>query len=391
MILNPHFKKFKEEYFFSLIEKKIAEKKKKSPLSALINLGIGDVVLPLAPTIAESIQDAVKEMTSPAQMRGYGPTEGYLFLRKKIAEECYENLNLSPDEVFISEGTNNDTTNVMELFSRGCKIGILDPTYPAYLGAAIIEGRKSSVTPLPCLEENQFAPIPPKNHLDLIYLCSPNNPTGVAMNNIQLKEWVDYAHKEKAVLVLDNAYEAFISSPNVPRSIYEIEGAKEVAIECRSFSKSAGFTGLRCAYMVIPRSIFKGRVHDMWLKRQSIKTNGVSYPIQRGAEASLSVAGKAETGKQIFYYMEQARLLKQALLQHGFSCFGGENSPYIWWKIPNGKGSWDFFDEVLEKSEVISTPGVGFGNHGEGYLRLSSFITEDQTKRALTNLKTIKT
>lgn len=386
--LNTHFKKLKREYVFPIIERKLLEVREKHPHFAFVNLGIADVALPLVPTVAEAICQATKEMTTKA--RGYGPSEGYLFLREAISQKCYGGLGISPEEIFISEGTNGDSTNILELFGPKCKIGIADPTYPAYSDAAIISGRLSKVTLLPCTAETQFSPVPPQEHLDLIYLCSPSNPTGVAMNRTELQAWVDYARREKAILLLDNAYEAFVTSPNVPRSIYEIEGAQEVAIEFRSFSKSAGFTGLRCAYTVVPKAIENGTLNAMWLKRQSIKFNGVSYPIQRGAEASLSPQGLQETKAQVQQYLDQGSVLCQGLQKLGFSCVGGRDAPFIWWKVPSGKTSWQFFDEILERCHLISIPGRGFGQHGEGFIRLATFTTPDQAQLALERLCALK-
>ncbi len=386
--LNTHFKKLKREYVFPIIEKKLAEAREKHPHLSVVNLGIGDIALPLVPSVAQAIFDATQEMTTKPGMRGYGPSEGYSFLKEAICQVSYAGLSISPDEIFISEGTNGDSTNIQELFSSKCKIGIPDPTYPAYLDSAIIGGRLSKVVLLPCLEKNGFCPIPPEEHLDVIYLCSPNNPTGVAMTRVQLKAWIDYARKENAIILLDNAYEAFVTSADVPRSIYEIEGAKEVAIEFRSFSKSSGFTGLRCAYTVVPKAIENGQMNKLWLKRQSIKYNGVSYPIQRAAEASLSPQGLKETKIQVEQYLQQGKILSTGLNKLGFSCVGGSDAPYIWWKVPSGKTSWEFFDEILEKCHLISIPGRGFGHHGEGYIRLSTFTT--QAELALERLCALK-
>lgn len=372
--LNTQFKKLKREYIFPIIEKKLAEARAKHPHISIVNLGVGDIVLPLVPSVANAVAQATQEMTTPAGMRGYGPSEGYSFLKEAISRS-YGKCSIAPEEIFISEGTNCDATNIQELFSQRCKIGIPDPTYPAYLDAAIIGGRLAHVVLLPCTEANRYAPTPPAEHLDLVYLCSPNNPTGVAMTFDQMKAWVDYAHREKAIIILDNAYEAFVTSPNVPRSIYEIEGAKEVAIELRSFSKSAGFTGLRCAYAVVPKAIQKGKVNSLWLKRQSIKFNGVSYPIQRGAEASLTPQGLLETKAQVHHYLSQGKIMLDGLQKLGFSCVGGLDAPYIWWKVPSGKTSWEFFDEILQKCHLIAIPGKGFGHYGEGYIRLSTFTT----------------
>jgi len=387
--LNTHFKKLKREYVFPIIERKLAEAREKHPHLSVVNLGVGDIALPLVPSVAKAICDATQEMTTKSGMRGYGPSEGYSFLKEAISTVSYAGM-IDPDEIFISEGTNGDSTNIQELFSSKNKIGIPDPTYPAYLDSAIIGGRLSKVTLLPCTEENGFCPVPPHEHLDVIYLCSPNNPTGVAMTRAQLKAWVDYAKREKAILLLDNAYEAFVTSPEVPRSIYEIEGAKDVAIEFRSFSKSSGFTALRCAYTVVPKALENGLMNKLWLKRQSIKYNGVSYPIQRAAQASLSPQGLKETKAQVQHYLEQGKILSTGLNQLGFSCVGGKDAPYIWWKAPSGKTSWEFFDEILEKCQLISIPGRGFGQHGEGYIRLSTFTTSDLAKLALDRLCALK-
>jgi LL-diaminopimelate aminotransferase len=387
--LNAHFKKLKREYVFPIIERKLAEAREKHPQLSVVNLGVGDVALPLVPHVAKAICGATEEMTTQPGMRGYGPSEGYSFLREAISQKCYAGI-ISPEEIFVSDGTNGDATNIQELFSSKCKIGIPDPTYPAYLDSAIIGGRLSKVTLLPCTEETKFCPVPPNEHLDVIYLCSPNNPTGVAMNRVQLKAWIDYAKREDAIILIDNAYEAFVTSPDVPRSIYEIEGAKAVAIEFRSFSKSAGFTGLRCAYTVVPQAIEQGTMHTLWMKRQSIKFNGVSYPIQRGAEASLSPEGMKETQNQVREYLQQGKILSDGLGKLGFSSVGGHDAPYIWWKAPPGKTSWEFFDEILAKCHLISIPGRGFGRFGEGYIRLSTFTTHEQTNLALDRLCALK-
>jgi len=386
MKFNPHFKKLKREYVFPIIEKKLAEMRAEHPDISIVNLGVGDIALPLVACVAQAICTATEEMTTPQGMRGYGPSEGYSFLREAICRVSYPNCSIAPDEIFISEGTNCDATNIQELFSPRAKIGIPDPTYPAYLDSAIIGGRLSNVILLPCTEATHYHPVPPTEHCDVIYLCSPNNPTGVAMTRSELKTWVDYARKGNSVIILDNAYEAFVTSPDVPKSIYEIEGANEVAIELRSFSKSAGFTGLRCAYAVVPKAIKKGKLRALWHKRQSIKFNGVSYPIQRGAEASLSPEGLKETQRQVSNYLKQASHLREGLKKLGHSCVGGKDAPYIWWKIPSGKTSWEFFDEILKRCHLISIPGRGFGHHGEGHVRLSAFTTSDQTKLALDRL-----
>lgn len=385
---NPHFSRLKREYIFPVIEQKLAELKKAHPDAKVINFGIGDIALPLAPSIAAAIRDAVDEMTQEKGMKGYGPHNGYAFLREAIASHEFAHLGIGADEIFVSDGANSDTVNVLDLFSTTSVVGITDPTYPAYLDSTILSGRKKIVS-LPCLAKHNFAPQPPQEHCDLVYLCSPNNPTGVAMTKGQLQKWVDYALENKALLLIDNAYEAFITSPDVPRSIFEIPGAKECAIEFRSFSKSAGFTGLRCAYAILPKTVkaFFGKkmvsLHPYWDRRQATKFNGVAYPIQKGAEAVYSEAGKIETRSQVDAYLEQAKRLREGLAKLGFTCFGGVDSPYIWWKTPEGKSSWEFFDDLLNKCHLISIPGRGFGPHGEGYVRLSAFTTPDKTNLAL--------
>ncbi len=381
--LNSYYKKLKREYIFPIIEHKLIELKKKSPNTTTINLGIGDIALPLAPSIAHAICLATQEMTTPQGFKGYGPSDGYLFLKEAIVKHQYSNLGISPDEIFISDGTNTDTANIQELFSLNNTVGILDPTYPVYLDTNIMAGRSSKILLLPCTQDNNFCPVPPQEHCDMIYLCTPNNPTGVALTKSQLTEWVAYAKRENATLLIDNAYEAFITSPDVPKSIFEIEGAKDVAIEFRSFSKSAGFTGLRCAYTVLPKTVHQGKLYPLWKKRQSTKSNGVSYPIQKGAEAVFLPQGKQETQSQVQAYLAEAKRLKQGLLTMGYTCFGGEDSPFIWWKTPDNLSSWKFFDHLLDKCQIISVPGSGFGKHGEGYVRLSAFTTPELSTLAL--------
>ncbi len=392
--LNPHFKQLKREYIFPVIEQKLSELKSGHPDITVLNLGIGDVALPLAPSIAKAIVKAVEEMTTESERRGYGPHNGYAFLREAIVNNEFSHLGFTPEEIFVSDGANSDTVNILDLFSLSSVVGINDPTYPAYLDATILSGRKKILL-FPCLPENRFAPKPPKEHCDLIYLCSPSNPTGVAMTRSELQEWIDYALKERALLLLDNAYESFITSPEVPRSIFELPGAKECSIEFRSFSKTAGFTGLRCAYAILPKAVKAqlGRkfisLHPYWDRRQATKFNGVAYPIQRGAEAIYTKDGREETRAQIALYLTQAKRLKEGLERLGFTCYGGTDAPYIWWKTPEGQSSWEFFDLLLKKCHVISIPGRGFGVHGEGYVRLSAFTTPDQTTLALERFNTL--
>jgi LL-diaminopimelate aminotransferase len=390
--LNSHYQKLRTEYIFPVIERKLAELQQKHPNASILNLGIGDIAKPLAPKIVSAICEAVQEMGKEGSHKGYGPSEGYRFLRERIAKEEYAQFGFGYDEVFISDGINSDAANIQELFGNNSLVGITDPTYPVYLDSNVMAGRAKKILFLPCLEENQFCPEFPKTRCDFVYLCSPNNPTGVAMTKEQLTSWVNWAKKEKAILLYDNAYVAFITSAHVPRSIYECEGAKEVAIEFRSFSKSAGFTGLRCAYAVVPKTLFgqsgKKRIslHALWSRRQNTKSNGVAYPIQKGAEAVFSAEGKAQTNEQIQGYLSTAKILREGLISFGFTCFGGIDSPYIWWKTPKG-GSWEFFDTLLEKCHLISIPGRGFGPSGEGYVRLSAFNTIDKAQEALLRIR----
>ncbi len=387
--INTHFSSIKREYIFPVIERKLAELKERAPNAQIINLGIGDVALPLAASITSAICDAVQEMARPESIRGYGPSEGYPFLRQAIVKHEYAHLGIAPDEIFISDGINSDAVNILDIFKVQRRVGITDPTYPAYLDSSVMEGLGKKVLFLPCKAEYDFAPQPPQESCDLIYLCSPNNPTGMALNKKQLKAWVDYAHREKAILLYDNAYAAFITSQDVPKSIFEIEGAKEVAIEFRSFSKTAGFTGLRCAYTVLPKSVCaegsrkKVPLHTLWKQRQNTKFNGVAYPIQKGAEAVYAPKGRQETAAQVASYLAQAKLLREGLKKLGYQCYGGVDSPFIWWKTPAGLGSWDFFNRLLEKCHLISIPGKGFGPCGEGYIRLSAFTTHDKAAEAL--------
>jgi LL-diaminopimelate aminotransferase len=386
--LNPYFKQLKREYIFPVIEQKLCELRREHPEVKVLNFGVGDIALPLAPSIAKAMSKAVDEMTTENGMRGYGPHNGYAFLREAIAQNEFSHLDIMPEEVFVSDGTNSDTVNILDLFNLSNVVGITDPTYPAYLDSTILSGRKQILI-FPCLAENRFTPKPPKEHCDLVYLCSPNNPTGTAMARSELQEWIDYALKEHALLLLDNAYETFISSPEVPRSIFELPGAKECAIEFRSFSKTAGFTGLRCAYAIFPKTVKAqlGRkfvsLHSYWDRRQAAKFNGVAYPIQRGAEAIYTKEGREETRAQVALYLAQAKRLKEGLEKRGFTCYGGIDSPYLWWKTPEGQSSWEFFDVLLKKCHLISIPGRGFGVHGEGYVRLSAFTTPDKTTLAL--------
>lgn len=391
---NPHFQKLQREYIFPIIEKKLFELREKNPHAEIVNVGIGDVALPLAPSVGAAITAAVNEMTMQESIRGYGPSEGYSFLRKAISESDYKDLPIQWEEIFISDGINTDIANITELFHPKSTVAIPDPTYPVYLDSNLIAGRK--VLLMPCLEETGCLPSVPSEPIDVIYLCSPSNPTGVAMNRSQLKAFVDYAKMHNSVILYDNAYSAFITSNDVPLSIYEIEGAIDVAVEFRSFSKSAGFTGLRCGYTVVPKALTtlqnrkKVSLWNLWSKRISIKSNGVSYPIQRGAESCYGMQGKQETLSQVHSYLTTAKALREGLQALGHTCFGGIDSPYVWWKVPSGYTSWEFFDLLLKQCQLVAIPGRGFGEHGEGFIRLSAFTKLSKVHTALERIKKIQ-
>lgn len=383
--LNLHYQKLSGEYLFPEIEKRVEALKKNLPNAPILNLGVGDVTHPIFPNVIAALSNAVKEMGEKKTFRGYGPSEGYLFLRKAIAEHDYQNI--SPDEIFISDGANTDLANLQEIFSVENRVAILDPAYPVYVDSNVMAGRTRSflktgryggITYLPCTEENGFQPEPPQSHTDLIYLCSPNNPTGVAITREVLTRWVQYAKEHEAVILFDGAYEAFITS-GAPRSIYEIPGAKEVAIEVRSFSKAAGFTGLRCSYTVVPHELKvrdAGALHSLnalWKRRVETKTNGVSYPIQRAAEAIYTPEGQKALQETVRSYSERARFLLEGLKKLGYPVYGGIDAPYIWCKTPPKINSWDFFDFILKNAHIVTLPGLGFGPSGDGYVRLSAF------------------
>jgi LL-diaminopimelate aminotransferase len=379
--INPYYAELKTPYIFPLIEEKLAQIEREGLKEKVINLSIGDIALPLADVIADAICQAAREMTSEEGKRGYPPSEGYSFLRKAIWQNEYSHHAVTEEEIFISDGANSDTSNIQELFSVDAKIVIIEPTYPVYLSTNIMAGRKEHILLISSTEANDFVPLPPNEPCDLIFLCSPNNPTGVAMNRGQLQAWVNYALEHQAIIVFDHTYCSFIRSQNVPYSIYEIPGAERVAIECKSFSKSAGFTGLRCAYAVVPKEL-PHNLHAMWRRRQSTKSNGVAYPIQRGAEAIYTEKGKLQTEAQVAIYLESARILREALEQAGQTFVGGLDAPYIWWKVAAGRTSWQFFDHLLQHSQILGIPGVSFGSSGEGYLRLSTFTTPEKACEA---------
>jgi len=384
--VNPHYARIKREFIFPVIEKKLEVVRAENPGKHVVNLGIGDVIKPLGKTAGDAIVEAVQEMTDKAI--GYGPPQGYSFLRDALVESEYGRYGIGADEIFISEGTKGDSVYLQEIFCRSGRAAVTDPTYPSYVDGCLMEGRDAMVY-MPCTEENEFSPQLPNERVALIYLCSPNNPTGVAINREKLKMFVDYANENGCVILFDAAYVDFIRSADVPRSIYEIEGAKRCAIEMRSFSKSAGFTGVRCAYSVVPKELLDGEALKLWMMRQNTKFNGVSYPVQRGALATLSAEGREESRAAVDHYMEQAGRLRKGVLECGFEVYGGVDCPYLWWKAPRGMGSWKFFDLLLEKCLLMSIPGVSFGPCGEGFVRLSGFASSEDVKEALCRISSL--
>lgn len=397
--VNPYYLNLQGSYLFSTIAKRVRAYKEAHPGAQVISLGIGDVSQPLAPAVVQALSAAVQEMGHAETFHGYGPEQGYSFLRETIAKCDYQarGVNIAADEIFVSDGAKSDVANFQELFSANATIALQDPVYPVYLDTNVMAGRSGNfadgrfekIVYLPCTQENNFVPHLPKEHVDVIYLCSPNNPTGAAMTKEQLAKWVAYAQAHKSLILFDSAYEAYIQDPALPHSIYEIPGAEKVAVEFRSFSKTAGFTGTRCAYTVVPRGVQvedeNGHAHALnalWLRRQTTKFNGVPYIIQRGAEAVYSPEGQTQIKQTIALYQQNARTILHALQQAGLTAFGGKNAPYIWLKTPQGVSSWEFFDTLLEKAQVVGTPGVGFGLCGEGFFRLTAFNTPQFTQEA---------
>jgi LL-diaminopimelate aminotransferase len=393
--VNENFLKIKNNYLFSDIAKRVNAFTNENQDKKIIRLGIGDVTRPLSPTIITSLHEAVDEMSKIDTFKGYGPELGYDFLIEKIIDNEFRprGIELDKDEVFISDGSKSDTGNIGDILGVDNRVAITDPVYPVYLDTNIMAGREN-ITYLPCNKENNFVPALPEEKVDMIYLCLPNNPTGTVLTKEQLKVWVDYARDNKSLILFDAAYEAFITEDNIPHSIYEIEGAKEVAIEFRSFSKKAGFTGTRCAYTVIPKEL-QGytttgepvSINKLWNRRHSTKFNGVPYIVQKAAESVYTDSGKKEVADIINYYMENAKLIKAGLGDVGIETFGGINAPYIWLKTPNNLPSWDFFDILLNQLNIVGTPGVGFGQNGEGYFRLTAFGSRDNTIEAMERFK----
>ena len=395
--INENFLKLQDSYLFSTIAKKVEKFTKENPDKKVIKLGIGDVTKPIIPAVIDAMHKAVEEMGTKEGFKGYGPEQGYDFLRKAIVENDYKsrNVDIEEDEIFVSDGAKCDCGNIVDIFAKENKVAITDPVYPVYLDTNIMSGR--DIVYLPITEANNFVPELPKEKVDMIYLCFPNNPTGTVLSKAELKKWVEYAQENKSIILYDSAYEAFITDEEIPHSIYEIEGAKDVAIEFKSYSKTAGFTGLRCAYVVIPKQL-KGytkngeeiSLNKLWNRRTCTKFNGVSYVIQRAAEATYSKEGKKQIKENIKSYQENARIIKEGLEEAGFTTYGGKNSPYIWLKVPDGMTSWEFFDTLLEKANVVGTPGSGFGNYGEGYFRLTAFGTIENSIEAIKRIKETK-
>ena len=389
--VNENFLNLKNDYLFSTITDKRNEYEKNNPDKKVINLGIGDVSLPLAPVVIEAMHKAVDEMSKKETFRGYGIVQGYDFLIDRILDVEYKKrgVSLEKQEVFIAAGSKGDLAGIAELFSKKNRVALMDPVYPAYRDANIMLGRNDIVY-LKATEENDFTPIIPKEHVDIIYLCSPNNPTGTVLNREQLENWVKYAKENKAIIFYDSVYEIFIEDENIPHSIYEIEGAKEVAIEFRSYSKLAGFTGVRCSFCVVPKELKaytkSGKevdLNNLFRRRQSTKFGAASYITQRAAEAVYTEEGQKQIRENIKYYKENAKYIKNELKKVGFIVYGGENSPYIWLKTPENTKSWDFFDKLLNEVAVVGTPGIGFGDCGEGFFRLTAFSSKEDTKEAV--------
>lgn len=401
--INQNYQKLPGSYLFSEINRRVALYTAAHPEKSLIKLGIGDVTRPLPAAVLEAMHRAVDEMGSGETFRGYGPEQGYDFLREAIVRNDYaaRGVKLEADEVFVSDGAKSDCGNIGDIFGLDNVVAVCDPVYPVYVDTNAMAGRAgeynestgmwSRLHYMPCTVENNFSPEIPSCKVDLIYLCFPNNPTGAAATRDQLKAWVDYANANGSVILYDSAYEAFITQPDIPHTIFEIEGAKTCAIEFRSFSKTAGFTGTRCAYTVVPKELQRGGVslNAMWNRRQCTKFNGVPYITQRGAEAVYSLEGKVQVRENLAFYQKNAKVIFEGLKNAGLTVSGGVNSPYIWCKTPDGLGSWEFFDRLLEKANVVTTPGAGFGPSGEGYIRLTAFGGAEATEEAVERIKAV--
>ncbi len=408
MLINENYVDFPASYLFSDIAKRVREFKENNPDANVISLGIGDVTKALPSSVVLALHKAVDEMADPATFKGYGPEQGYGFLREKIAKFCYQDrgINIAAEDIFVSDGTKSDIGNFQELFGANCRIAVTDPVYPVYVDSNAMSGRAgsfkgvewSNIVYLPCTKENNFTPaLPPADKKpDCIYLCYPNNPTGSVISKEDLKVWVDYARQNKCIILYDAAYEAYIQDKSIARSIYEIEGATEVAVEFRSFSKNAGFTGLRCGYVVIPKTVKaydetgkEYNLKDLWNRRQCTKFNGCPYIVQKGAEAVFSDEGQAEIKEMVNSYMQNAKKIREKLTSLGIKVYGGEHAPYIWIETPKNMGSWDFFQHLLDEAHIVCTPGVGFGASGEGYVRFTAFASSENIDEALRRLTNV--
>jgi LL-diaminopimelate aminotransferase len=404
--INDHYLRLAAGYLFPEISRRVAAFQAAHPEARIIRLGIGDVVLPLPASVRAAMHRAIDELGTEEGFRGYGPEQGYGFLREAIAEHEFgsRGVTISPEEIFVSDGSKCDSGNIQEIFALDARVAVPDPVYPVYVDTNVMAGRGGPPDPagryegiryLPCTEENGFLPEPPAEPVDLVYLCFPNNPTGAVASREALARWVGYARKADAILLFDAAYEPYITQPDVPHSIFEIPGAREVAIEFRSYSKKAGFTGVRCAFIVVPEEL-RGRdrkgtqvpIRALWSRRHTTKFNGASYPVQAGAAAVYTPEGKAEVQRNIDYYLTNARIIRDGLAALGLRVHGGVNAPYVWIKAPAGVGSWELFDRLLGEAHVVATPGAGFGACGEGYLRLSAFGKREQVEEAVHRIRT---
>ena len=402
--INRNYEKLPGSYLFSEIARRTAAYQEANPDARLIKMGIGDVTRPLAPTVVAAMHAAVDDLAAAETFHGYGPEQGYAFLRDAIAEHDFaaRNIAITSDEIFISDGAKSDCGNIGDIFAEDNVVAVCDPVYPVYVDSNAMAGRAgdyvgdrwSRLVYLPCNAENGFVPPLPDKPVDVVYLCYPNNPTGTVLTKAQLKVFVDWAKENGAIIIYDAAYRAYVTNPEIPLSIYEVEGARDVAIECNSFSKTAGFTGTRCAYTVVPHEVCglgakgeKVSLNDMWKRRMATKFNGVSYPVQRGAAAVYTPQGQAQIKEVIDSYMENARLIRESLQAKGFDVYGGTDAPYIWLKTPGNMDSWTFFDKLLAECNIVGTPGAGFGPSGEGYFRLTAFNTREKTLQAMERVK----
>ncbi len=406
--INENYFKLQSGYLFPEIGRRVREFQKDNPQADVIKMGIGDVTQPLTPSVVRAFHEGVNEMSKAGTFKGYGPEQGYDFLREAIANVEYlsRGADIHADEIFVSDGSKCDTGNILEIFGSKNIIAVQDPVYPVYVDTSVMAGRTGNylgngyydgLVYMPCTAENGFIPEIPEKKVDIIFLCYPNNPTGTVASKQELKKWVDYAIKNKSIILFDAAYESYISDPDIPHTIYEIEGARKVAIEFRSFSKTAGFTGTRCAYTVIPKDLVASTskgveepLYPLWFRRQTTKFNGVSYPVQKAAAAIFTEEGKKEVKSIIDYYMKNAAILRESLAKLGFKVFGGKDAPYVWVNSGRGIKSWDLFDKLLNEANVVGTPGSGFGPSGEGYFRFSSFATYENVVKAMDRLKNLK-